>query len=141
MANIRHNLTIEAPVKKVYDAITLEQGLRGWWTNDASAKPEIGHINHFKFGTEYFNKMEVSKLKFPTNVTWICKDGDKEWIGTKLTFDLEDKEGVTSLKFSHLNWAEESEFFGFCNHQWGRFLDSLKSLCETGKGQPFKQEQ
>ncbi len=32
MANIRHNLTITASTKQVYDAITLENGLKGWWT-------------------------------------------------------------------------------------------------------------
>ncbi len=141
MANIRHHLTIKAPIKKVYEALTLEQGLKGWWTNDTSAKPETGHINHFKFGSEYFNKMKVTELTLPTKVTWECIDGDKEWIGTKLTFELENREGEVLLKFSHLNWAEESDFFGFCNHHWGRYLDSLKSLCETGTGQPYKQQE
>lgn len=140
MANLRHNLTIEASAKQVYDAITLEEGLRGWWTNEATAKPEEGNINHFIFGDEYFNKMKIVNLNSPSIVQWECVDGDKEWIGTKLSFELEEKEGTTFLRFSHLNWAEESEFFGFCNHHWGRFLDSLKSLCETGKGQPFIKE-
>ncbi len=84
--------------------------------------------------------MKVAELNYPNHITWECVDGDKEWIGTKLTFKLEVNEGNTYLKFSHLNWAEESEFFGFCNHHWGRFLDSFKSLCETGIGQPYKQE-
>lgn len=137
MANIRHNLTINASVKQVYDAITMEDGLKGWWTSQTSAKPKEGSINHFKFGDEYFNKMKISKLNSPSEVYWECVDGDKEWIGTNLSFELEEKEGITFLKFSHLNWAEESEFFGFCNHHWGRFLDSLKALCETGEGQPF----
>ncbi|MDO5970129.1 SRPBCC domain-containing protein [Flavivirga aquimarina] len=140
MANIRHHFTIKAPIKKVYDALTLEEGLKGWWTDDTSAKHELGNINHFKFGSEYFNKMKVLELNFPSNVSWECVDGDKEWIGTKLAFELEEKEGDTYLKFSHLNWADESEFFGFCNYHWGRFLYSLKSLCETGIGQPYKQE-
>lgn len=140
MANLRHNLMIETPIKQLYDSITLEKGLKGWWTNEATAKAEEGNINHFVFGDEYFNKMKVLKLDPPNEVQWECVDGDKEWIGTKLTFELEEKEGMTYLKFSHLNWAEESEFFGFCNHHWGRFLDSLKSLCETGKGQPFIRE-
>lgn len=137
MANIRHNLMINASIKEVYDAITLEDGLKGWWTNDAKAKLEIGSINHFKFGNEYFNKMKILKLGEPNLILWECVDGDREWIGTKLSFELKDKEERTFLKFSHLNWNDESDFFGFCCHHWGRYLDSLKSLCETGKGQPF----
>lgn len=77
------------------------------------------------------------KLEPPTKVTWECVDGDSEWIGTILTFNLVERDNATLLCFSHLDWAEESEFFGICNHHWGPFLDSLKSLCETGVGQPF----
>jgi len=103
MANIRQNLTIKASVKQVYDAITLEDGLKGWWTHDASAKPQERNINHFKFGDKYFNKMKISKLNSPNGIYWECVDGDKEWIGTKLSFELEEKNGITLLKFSHLN--------------------------------------
>ncbi len=137
MSNIRHNLTIAATIKEVYDAITLEKGLKGWWTNECSAKSEEGNINHFIFGEEYFNKMKILKLNSPKEIYWECLDGDKEWVGTKISFELKEKDNMTFLKFSHLGWEDESEFFGFCNHHWGRFLDSLKSLCETGKGQPF----
>ena len=49
MANIRHNLFIEASLLKVYEALILEEGLKGWWTNHASAKPQIGNVNHFYF--------------------------------------------------------------------------------------------
>jgi len=137
MANIRHNMTIAASATKIFDAVTREEGLKGWWTTDVDARPEEGYVNHFKFGENGFNKMKVSKLQSPNEVYWECVDGDKEWVGTKVSFELEEREDNTFLKFAHLNWAEESEFFGFCNHHWGRFLDSLKSLCETGEGQPF----
>jgi len=137
MANIRHNLIINASAKKVYDAITSEQGLKGWWTNDVTAKPEEGYINHFKFSDEYFNKMKILTLNAPFEVQWECVDGDKEWVGTNLSFELNEKEEITTLRFSHLNWQNESEFFGFCSHHWGRYLDSLKSFCETGNGQPY----
>lgn len=137
MANIRHNLIIDAPLKQIYDALTSEAGLKGWWTEEVDARPEEGYINQFRFGNEYFKKMEISKLMAPIKVYWRCTHGDKEWIGTELSFELEKREDKTLLLFSHLNWSEESEFFGYCNHHWGRYLDSLKSLCETGKGQPY----
>jgi uncharacterized protein YndB with AHSA1/START domain len=137
MANIRHNLMIRASAKKVYDAIASEQGLKSWWTNEVTAKPEEGFINHFKFSDEYFNKMKILKLNSPIEIHWECVDGDKEWVGTNLSFELNEKEEGTTLKFSHLNWTNESEFFGFCSYHWGRYMESLKLFCETGKGQPY----
>jgi len=137
MANIRHNLIIKASIEQVYDAITSEEGLKGWWTEGATAKPVEGYVNHFRFGEEYFNRMEIIKLTAPTTITWKCVDGEKEWIDTELSFELSKRDEDILLKFSHLNWAEESDFYGLCNHHWGRYLDSLKLLCETGLGKPF----
>lgn len=137
MPNIRHNLTIEVPIERVYEAITSENGLKGWWTTNTMAKPELGYINHFRFGEEYFNKMKILNLIDSSLIEWECVDGDHEWVGTRLTFELELRDEKTFLKFSHLDWKEESEFFGFCSHHWGRFLDSLKAFCETGQGHPY----
>lgn len=39
MAGIKHNLIINATSRKVYDAITLQEGLAGWWTVDTIARP------------------------------------------------------------------------------------------------------
>ena len=137
MANIIHNLTIDAPMGKVYDAIVTEKGLSGWWTNKVIAKAEIGHINSFEFSHPNFNKMKILELNPSNKIVWECIDGDKEWIGTTINFEIKKRNDLTLLKFSHLNWTEESEFFGFCSHHWGRFMDSLKSLCETGTGNPY----
>ena len=66
----------------------------------------------------------------------VCRWG-QEWIGTTINFELKENNKQISLRFSHLNWTEESEFYGFCNYSWGRFLESLKSLCEMGTGNPY----
>jgi len=137
MANIRHYLIIEATPKKFYEAITTERGIKIWWTIQTNAKPTIGNINVQRFGEEYFNKMKVVDLVEHTRVEWECVDGDKEWVGTNIMFKLGSREDITMLLFSHLNWKDESEFYGFCNHHWGHFLDSLKMNYETEKGNPF----
>ncbi len=138
MANIKHNLLIESPTQNVYDAITTEKGLSEWWTNDTIAKPEVGFINQFKFGPAHYKKIKVSQLNGKNKVIWELIEGDEEWLDTKIVFQLDEKDGNTFLKFSHLKWKEETDYFGICNYHWAKFLISLKSLCETGTGQPFK---
>ena len=137
MANIKHNVKINSSPHSVFEAITTEKGLRGWWTTGTTAKPHKGFINHFQFGDTHFKKMKITELSNPTMVQWHCVAGDHEWIGTTVSFILEEKDGGTFLKFAHDNWTEESEYFGVCTYHWGRFLFSLKLLCETGKGEPF----
>lgn len=40
MANILHRITIDAAPDRVFDALTLSEGLQSWWTRDSSATPD-----------------------------------------------------------------------------------------------------
>ena len=64
--------------------------------------------------------------------------GDEQWVGTEFHFEISEENGDTLLRFGHINWTDQTEFFGHCNFQWGRYLMSLKKYCETGKGEPFE---
>ena len=137
MAEIIHLFTINSTKEKVYEAITTQEGLSNWWTEDTIAKPEVDSVAEFRFGDRYLNKMRVTNLVENQLVEWECIEGDKEWIGTTFLFDLEEKDSTTILRFSHNNWKEETDFFASCNFNWGYYLNSLKQYCETGEGTPF----
>ena len=137
MPSIKHYLLIKAQPEKVYTALSKTEGLCGWWTVEAKADERVGGTAEFTFGERYYNKMKITNLLNNKKVEWKCLEGDKEWIGTTVLFDLEEKDGGTILRFSHNNWKEETDFFASCNYNWGYYLKSLKQLCETGKGTPF----
>jgi len=139
MYEIKHLVTIDAPVPVVYMALTEQEGLAGWWTTDTLAKAIVGSIAGFRFGDRYHNTMRIDGLEQDSRVEWACLDGDPAWVETTIVFDLENREGSTILRFSHANWREMTDFFAACNYQWGFYMRSLKSYCETGKGQPFSQ--
>lgn len=136
MEHIRHYLVIKAPVETVYQALTTQEGLSSWWTRRTIAKPEVGFLNEFRFGELYHNKMRVTELIPNKRVSWICESGDKEWIGTGLSFELRKEKDHTILRFAHREWREATEFYESCNYHWGYYLRSVKLLCETGKGTP-----
>lgn len=75
MKTIFHKLTINAPVEKVYKALTIQEGLAGWWTPEAKAQPEVGSILRFSFGPTYFKEMKVEELKPQRKVKWFCIKG------------------------------------------------------------------
>jgi len=137
MEHIRHYLTINAPVQKVYDAITTQEGLSNWWTKETIAKPEEGFLNEFMFGNDGHEKMRVTKLEPNRTVQWRCEEGSDEWVGTTFSFDLTEKDGKTILQFAHKDWREATEFYAICNYHWGYFMHSLKKLCENGKGTSY----
>jgi uncharacterized protein YndB with AHSA1/START domain len=138
MPNIRHLVTIKAPAARVYQAITTQEGLASWWTEDTIAAPEQGSVLEFTFGEKYHDKMELLELLENQRVVWKCIEGDSEWVDTIFTFELEDKEDKTTLRFAQLNWRGETDFYALCNTTWAYYMQSLKSYCETGKGTPFQ---
>jgi len=137
MPEIRHYLTIQAPVDKVFRAISTQDGLRGWWTDGATAEPKEGTHAEFRFGDRYHNKMLVRRLDSPKRVEWECLMGDEEWMGTTFVFELEPHAEGTAVRFEHGKWRKMTDFFASCNYNWGYYMRSLKLFCETGQGTPF----
>jgi uncharacterized protein YndB with AHSA1/START domain len=137
MPDMRHLVTINAPAGVVYRAITEPKGLAAWWTQETVAQPKVGAILEFTFGDEYHDKMRVTDLAPNRRVEWECIEGHEEWVGTRFTFDLEEKDGATVVRFAHTDWAAATDFYALCNTTWGYYMLSLKTYCETGKGTPF----
>ncbi len=135
--SICHRLLIEAPVEKIYSALTTQEGLAGWWTPETLAKPEVGSILRFSFGPDYVKEMQVVELKPYSKVAWRCLKAFEEWIGTTLTFELEPHAKGAVLSFRHDGWAAYTNEFASCTYDWALFFRSLKFLCETGKGFPY----
>ena len=69
-------------------------------------------------------------------VHWRCTSGPDEWVGTEVTFTLEQKEGQTFVLFRHANWREPVEFMHHCSTKWAVFLLSLRDAVERGEGRP-----
>jgi uncharacterized protein YndB with AHSA1/START domain len=138
MKEIKHNLAIKAAPEKIFEALTTQKQLAGWWTSDTTARAETGSVNVFIFG-KFRNEMKVTRLTNNKLVEWKCISSIDEWIGTEISFELEEKNDRTLLRFSHRGWKEVTDTFAGCNYDWAMSLKSLKLLCETGTGTPHQQ--
>lgn len=141
MHNIEHIQYIRRPIAAVYEALTTEKGLGAVWTEKLVVRPEKGFVNEFDFNDNYGTKFRNIELTPPLRILWECVQSDPEWVGTTVSFDLEQREGVTAVTLRHMGWRELTEFYRFCNYNWAQFLYSLKLYLETGKGQPYQQRQ
>ncbi|HET6254483.1 MAG TPA: SRPBCC domain-containing protein [Puia sp.] len=159
MPNIHQEVLIGTPVEKVYNAITSQEGLSAWWTPGTTAKAEVGSVACFPFGPNYHKEMKILELQQNERVRWNCIAGDAEWIGTTLTFMLQegdmhslkydryelggqleqqsDFQKGTLLTLHHDDWREYTAMYAECSYTWGQFLRSLKLWCETGRGRPY----
>lgn len=135
METIRHNVVIKTLPEKVYQAVTTQEGIASWWCKQTTAKPELGFTNIFTFGT-FRNEMKVAELSDNKRTEWECTQSIEEWTGTRIAFDLEERNGNTLLRFTHGGWRAATDMFAVCSYDWARFLRSLKTFCETGTGEP-----
>src|SRR6266545_2645453 len=140
MVDILHRVGIKSSLDRVYKALATREGLAGWWTTDTQGESKVGGVIQFRFtaaGHEigHFN-MKVLELQPAKRVLWQVADGPAEWIGTKISFELRQEGEYSIVLFKHQGWKEPVEFMHHCSTKWAIFLMSLKSLVETGIGQP-----
>ncbi len=137
MSDILHRIGVKQKSDKVYEALTTIEGLSGWWTPQVKGTPDQeGGVIEFRFG-ESGPDMEVRTLILNKQVEWLCTIGPEEWLGTRISFFIQDSGDETIVLFGHRDWQSPSEFMAHCSCKWAAFLISLKEFLESGKGKPY----
>jgi uncharacterized protein YndB with AHSA1/START domain len=140
MPDILHKVGIKSSSQTdVYKALTTIEGLSAWWTTTTEGESTVGGVIQFRFGNGGFD-MKVLELDPARRVVWQVVDGPEEWIGTIISFDIDQRGEWTIVLFKQEGWKEPVEFMHHCSTKWGVFLLSLKSLLETGHGAPWPNE-
>ncbi|MGI9552464.1 MAG: SRPBCC family protein [Aurantibacter sp.] len=141
--DITHNFKIAASPEKVYEAAATHKGITGWWCKNSEIGTEVGAISimHFvKDGTPVDMHFRIDELQTDKRVLWTCvENGNPMWIDTVIRFEITKEADGTQLNFVHTfddKWAE-NPMFAMIREGWVHFMDSFKSFCETGQGQPW----
>ena len=155
MAALYHQVWIDAPASRVYEALASAEGLGKWWSPHTSAQTADGLVLSHDPGPEHGVVQQRVLDSTPSKrVEWEVTShhpGDSPasaWTGTHIVFEISEQKnpgklrGVASqspvlsvLDFRHSGWDETSEFFGFCNFAWGATLLKLKDWCESKPGE------
>ena len=131
MESIDHVNYIKTSQEKVYKALISEEGLGEVWTKKLKVKPEIGFVNEFDFNEGYITKFKILELEEDNRIVWECTASDEEWVGIKVSFELKEKGGTTTITLKHYDWKARTEFYGWWNYNWAMFLFRLKNYCES----------
>lgn len=115
MADIFHQIRVSASAADVFRAVSARAAHGGIWVAEPDAK------------------MRVVVRDGERKIEWCCVEGPYEWIGTHIAFDLTEKNGTTTVRFSHTQWREASDFLADCTTMWGCFLIGLKANLETAE--------
>lgn len=138
MADILHKIGIQSSPADAYRALTTREGLGAWWTEDTQGEAgKAGATIRFRFGSRGGFEMKVLELQPEKRVLWQVVSGPEEWMATRISWDLKQDDDYTVVLFKHQGWKEPVDFMHHCSTKWGVFLMSLKSVVETGKGNPY----
>jgi len=144
---IKQELNIKAPAETIYNAMSTDKGIKGWWSLKSLVGEQEGKKSLLKFdknkdGNIMDMLFETETLIPNQKVVWNCIDNSNPaWIGTKIITEIKvGKDGV-NVVFSHSNFDEKwagMDPFEMTKGGWlGHFLPSLVSFCENGNGQPW----
>ena len=141
MAELRHQIPIDASQDKVYAALATQAGLCGWWTADTKADQKIGGKAEFGFEKRKFVfRMKIEKLDPGKQVVWTCHGDHPEWAGTILTWNITREDDGSILRFTHSGWKSISEFCATCNSSWGELMYRVKDYVEGRNPGPHWKE-
>ncbi len=131
--------------KTAEEAFAAINNVRGWWSEEIEGP--TGQLND-EF-TYHYEDLHYCQLKIITcipgkKVAWLVKYNyfkftkDKsEWTGTKIWFEIAERNNKTEIRFTHQGLAPEYECYEICSNAWSHYiLQSLRDLISTGKGRP-----
>jgi uncharacterized protein YndB with AHSA1/START domain len=150
MATIYHQVWLNAPVAKIYEAISTLAGIVSWWGPHKSTQTETGLVFEHDPGPMHgVVKFKVLDAVQDKRVEWefISKHPKSSpasaWTGTHVVWQISERANVPALSgfgkdtdriaildFRHSGWDENSEYLGFCSFAWAEVLQNLKRVCE-----------
>ena len=138
MADIFHHFPIAAPQQKVFEAVSTPKGLDVWWTKRSSGEPGEGAEYKLSFGPGNDWQAVVSRCVPDTEFELELTSAQEDWQGTRVGFQLDEKEGVTEVQFHHLGWPEDNEHYRISCYCWAMNLRLLKRYVEHGEVVPYE---
>ena len=140
MSEILMQVDVSADREAVWEALTTEQGITGWWTTRAEVPSGVGRVLRLHFPDAPMTwDLRVDRARAPEELVWHCVGGPPQWVGTEILFGLAPAEQGpgTTIRFDHVGWRETDQMFRVVTFGWGQMLARLKGFADTGKPAPY----
>ncbi|MER6669410.1 MULTISPECIES: SRPBCC family protein [Amycolatopsis] len=135
------SFTVDRTPQQVYDAFT---DVRRWWSEEIEY---TGDEFEYHYEEVHRCRIRITESVPGRKVSWLVLENhfdftrdETEWVGTTITFEIEEKDGKTEARFTHHGLVPEYECFDVCHKAWTFYVGtSLRDLITTGEGQPNRQ--
>ena len=140
------NLRIGQTPKEVFQAIN---NVRGWWSEEIEGNTQkLNDEFTYHYKDVHICRMKLTEVVPDKKVVWSVSNNyfsftkdSSEWTGTKVIFDISEKNGKTQLHFTHEGLTPGYECYHACYDGWTNYIKkSLYNLITTGRGEPNPKE-
>jgi hypothetical protein len=135
-------LLVNKTPEKVFNAIN---DVRGWWSTEIEGNThKLNDEFVFEVKGVHYSKQKLVEVIADKKIIWEVTESDmtfiknrREWTGTKIIFEIFEKDDITQLVFTHEGLTPEVECYTACSPAWEQYIQhSLMRLIATGKGDP-----
>ena len=133
---IHHLLHINAPIDKVFTALSSIEELKLWYTTEVGGSSKLNEIIEFKFGGVDFHT-KVIELVANEKIVMECVATSLPLVGQKVTYELDQNDEKTRVRFSQDGFDELDDFYANMNFSASKYLESLRQFCQNGTSEAF----
>ena len=135
--SITANITAEEAMKAI-------SRVSHWWAKDVTGSTEkLNDEFTVRFG-ETFVDFKITEFVPGSKIVWAVTNSylpwlkDKtEWTNTRVIFELNADDNLTTINFTHLGLVPQVECYDTCVAGWAKYIPgSLQKLLNDGVGQP-----
>ena len=134
------SILVDQTPMEAFDAIN---NVRAWWPGEIEGNTTKLHDEFiYRYKKIHYSKQKLVEVIPGKKVVWLVTDSSlnfvenkTEWTGTKIIFEISEKNNKTQIRFTHLGLIPEYECFDACSNAWTDIIrDGLRGLITTGKG-------
>lgn len=139
-------ILVDQTPQEAFEAIN---NVKGWWTENLEGRTQqLNDEFSVRFADVHYSKQRLTEVIPGIKVVWLITESNlsfikdkNEWTGTKIIFEISQKEDKTEVRFTHQGLVPKVECYKDCSGAWIDYMNnSLRNLITTGKGQPTRKE-
>jgi hypothetical protein len=132
-----------------HEAFNSINSISKWWTENVEGHSQKLNDEFTVHFGETFMTIRVVETIPGQKIVWLVidcykhwiKNNKTEWTGTKICFEITEKENKTQVQFIHVGLIPGLECYDGCSSAWSAYIQqSLFGLISAGKGQPTRKE-
>ena len=137
-------LLVDQTPAEVFNAIN---NVRAWWFGEIEGSTDkLNNEFTYQYETFHYTKQKLVELIPNKKIVWLVIESNlsfvedkNEWTGTKIIFDITEKDNKTEVRFTHQGLVPKSECYNECSNAWSNIISHnlYKLITKKEKAEKF----